>query len=256
MIRLYIIHQVKMKNKLSLISLLISFSLQVFAQDVIPRRAPLDDSISSFEDSMKNDEGDSSKFTKIPIIIDSTEGWEWRVVDNYYDLKEPNFINVVYNSEGKLVRVINILDSNQRSISPKVIVELLRLTYINDYKTNKYNFKKENQNAQNYVKQKLKLITSSRFYWSKEGVRYLQQLEFDHADDFNILLKIERLNDTSFKLIFGDVKGNSVSTWKVAYLPNGQFKSKIIVTHLPLEKIKVPIRVYEVNNGKWTMHED
>ncbi len=26
---------------------------------------------------MKNDEGDSSKFTKIPIIIDSTEGWEW-----------------------------------------------------------------------------------------------------------------------------------------------------------------------------------
>ncbi len=278
MIRLYIIHQVKMKNKLSLISLLISFSLQVFAQDVIPRRAPHDDSISSFENSMKNDEGDSSKFTKIPIIIDSTEGWEWidnekaedvfetyplrmdykkysshpqyRVVDKYYDL------NVVYNSDGKLVRVINILDSNQRSISPKVIVELLRLTYINDYKTNKYNFKKENQNAQNYVKQKLKLITSSRFYWSKEGVRYLQQLEFDHANDFDILLKIERLNDTSFKLIFGDVKGNSVSTWKVAYLPNGQFKSKIIVTHLPLEKIKVPIRVYEVNNGKWTMHED
>lgn len=273
-----------MKNKLSLISLLISFSVQVFAQDVIPRRAPQDDSISSFENSMKNDEGDSSKFTKIPIIIDSTEGWEWignekaedvfetyplrmdykkysshpqyRVVDKYYDLKEPNLINVVYNSDGKLVRVINILDSNQRSISPKVIVELFRLTYINDYKTNKYNFKKENQNAQNYVKQKLKLITSSRFYWSKEGVRYLQQLEFDHADDFDILLKIERLNDTSFKLIFGDVKGNSVSTWKVAYLPNGQFKSKIIVTHLPLEKITVRMKVYEIRNGKLTIHED
>ena len=284
MIRLYIIHQVKMKNKLSLISLLISFSLQVFAQDVIPRRAPHDDSISSFENSMKNDEGDSSKFTKIPIIIDSTEGWEWidnekaedvfetyplrmdykkysshpqyRVVDKYYDLKEPNLINVVYNSDGKLVRVINILDSNQRSISPKVIVELLRLTYINDYKTNKYNFKKENQNAQNYVKQKLKLITSSRFYWSKEGVRYLQQLEFDHANDFDILLKIERLNDTSFKLIFGDVKGNSVSTWKVAYLPNGQYKSKIIATRLPLEKLKVRMKVYEIRNGKLTIHED
>ena len=121
MIRLYIIHQVKMKNKLSLISLLISFSVQVFAQDVIPCRAPQDDSISSFENSMKNDEGDGSKFTKIPIIIDSTEGWEWiykeeseevfeayplrmdykkysshpqyRVVDKYYDLKEPNLIN-------------------------------------------------------------------------------------------------------------------------------------------------------------------
>ena len=251
---------------------------------MIPRRAPHDDSISSFENSMKNDEGDSSNFTKIPIIIDSTEGWEWidndkaedvfetyplrmdykkysshpqyRVVDKYYDLKEPNLINVVYNSDGKLVRVINIFDSDQRSISQRVTDELLRQTYINDYKTNKYNFKKENQNAQYYVKQELKLIASSRFYWSKEGVRYLQQLNLDHIHDFDILLKIERLNDTSFKLIFGDVKGNSVSTWKVAYLPNGQFKAKMIVTRLPLEKIKVPIRVYEINNGKWTIHED
>lgn len=132
----------------------------------------------------------------------------------------------------------------------------MRQTYINDYKTNKYNFKKENQKAQNYVKQELKLIMSSRFYWSKEGVGYLQQLNLDHADDFDILLKMERLNDTSFKLIFGDVKGNSVSTWKVAYLPNGQYKSKIIVTRLPLEKIKVPLRVYEFNNRKWTIHED
>ena len=132
----------------------------------------------------------------------------------------------------------------------------MRVTYINDYKTNKYNFKKENQNAQTYVKQELKLITSSRFYWSEEGVSYLQQLQSDHADDFDILLKIERLNDTSFKLIFGDIKGNSVSTWKVAYLPNGQFKSKIIPTHLPLEKIRVPISGYEIRNGKWTIHEN
>lgn len=270
-----------MNNKLFLISLLISSSVQIFGQDVVPRQAPIDN-MSSIEDSMKNYKDDNPEITKIPIIIDSTEGWEWidnekaedvfetyplrmdykkysshpqyRVVDKYYDLKEPNLINVVYNSDGKLVRVINIFDSNKRSISPRVIGELLRLTYINDYKTNKYNFKKENTNAQNYVKQKLKLITSSRFYWSKEGVGYIQQLEFDHADDFDTLLKIERLNDTSFKLIYGDVKGNSVSTWKVAYLPNGQFKSKIIVTRLLLEKIKVPIKVYKINNGKWTMH--
>ena len=102
------------------------------------------------------------------------------------------------NGKGQLVRVVDIFDSDQRSISQRVTDELLRQTYINDYKTNKYNFKKENQNAQNYVKQELKLITTSRFYWSKEGVRYLQQLNLDHADDFDILLKIERLND-SFK---------------------------------------------------------
>ena len=66
-----------MKNKLFLISLLISFSVQVFGQDVIPRRAPLDDHISSSEDSLNKDKGDNPEFTKIPIIIDSTEGWEW-----------------------------------------------------------------------------------------------------------------------------------------------------------------------------------
>ena len=272
-----------MNSRFFLIAILIYLSVQVLGQDVVPRQATIDN-MSSIEDSMKNYKDDNPEITKIPIIIDSTEGWEWidnekaedvfetyplrmdykkysshpqyRVVDKYYDLKEPNLINVVYNSDGKLVRVINIFDSNKRSISPRVIGELLRQTYINDYKTNKYNFKKENQNAQNYVKQELKLIKSSRFYWSKEGVGYLQQLEFDHADDFDILLKIERLNDTSFKLIFGDVNGNSVSTWKVAYLPNGQFKSKIIVTRLPLEKIKVRMKVYEIRNGKLTIHED
>ncbi len=262
-----------MKNKLFLISVLISFSVQVFGQDVIPRRAPIDDHISSSEDSLNKDKGDNPEFTKIPIIIDSTEGWEWIDREESEDVFEAYSLrlsynkykshpqyrvigNEVYNGKGQLVRVVNIFDSNQRPISQRVTDELLRQTYINDYKANKYNIRKENQNVQNYVKQELKLIKSSRFYWSKEGVGYLQQLNLDHADDFDILLKIERLNDTSFKLIFGDVKGNSVSTWKVAYLPNGQYKSKVIATSLPLEKIKVPLRFYEFNNGKWTIHED
>ena len=269
---LHLVYLEIMNNRLFLIAILINLSVQVFGQDVVPRQAPIDN-ISSFEDSMKNDEGDSSKFTKIPIIIDSTEGWEWIDKEESEDVFEAYPLRLsynkykshplyrvigdeIFNGKGQLVRVVDIFDSDQRSISQRVTDELLRQTYINDYKTNKYNFKKENQNAQNYVKQELKLIKSSRFYWSKEGVGYLQQLEFDHADDFDILLKIERLNDTSFKLIFGDVKGNSVSTWKVAYLPNGQFKSKIIVTRLPLEKIKVRIRVYELKNGKLTIHED
>jgi len=261
-----------MNYKLLLISLLINLSVQVFGQDVVPHQAPKDN-MSSIEDSMKNDEGDSSKFTKIPIIIDSTEGWEWIDKEESEDVFEayplrlsynkykshPQYRVIgeeVYNEKGQLVRVVDIFDYNRRPISQRVTDELLRQTYINDYKTNKYNFKKENQNAQNYVKQELKLIKSSRFYWSEEGVGYMQQLKLDHTHDFDILLKIERLNDTSFKLIFGDVKGNSVSTWKVAYLPNGQYKSKIIATRLPLEKITVRMKVYEIRNGKLTIHED
>lgn len=261
-----------MNNRFFLIAILIYLSVQVLGQDVVPRQAPIDN-MSSFEDSINNDKGDNSEFTKIPIIIDSTEGWEWIDKEESEDVFEAYPLRLsynkykshplyrvigdeIFNGKGQLVRVVDIFDSDQRSISQRVTDELLRQTYINDYKTNKYNFKKENQNAQNYVKQELKLITTSRFYWSKEGVRYLQQLNLDHADDFDILLKIERLNDTSFKLIFGDVKGNSVSTWKVAYLPNGQYKSKIIATHLPLEKIKVRMKVYEIRNGKLTIHED
>ena len=261
-----------MNNRFFLIAILIYLSVQVLGQDVVPRQAPIDN-MSSFEDSINNDKGDNSEFTKIPIIIDSTEGWEWIDKEESEDVFEAYPLRLsynkykshplyrvigdeIFNGKGQLVRVVDIFDSDQRSISQRVTDELLRQTYINDYKTNKYNFKKENQNAQNYVKQELKLITTSRFYWSKEGVGYLQQLNLDHIHDFDILLKIERLNDTSFKLIFGDVKGNSVSTWKVAYLPNGQFKAKMIVTRLPLEKIKVPIRVCEIKNGKLTIHED
>ena len=96
MIRYYIIHQVKMKNKLSLISLLISLSVQSFGQDVVPRQAPIDN-MSSFEDSMKNDEGDSSKFTKIPIIIDSTEGWEWIGKEESEDVFEAHPLRLSYN---------------------------------------------------------------------------------------------------------------------------------------------------------------
>lgn len=168
-----------MNNKLFLISLLISSSVQIFGQDVVPRQAPIDN-MSSIEDSMKNYKDDNPEITKIPIIIDSTEGWEW--IDNEkaedvfetYPLRlsynkyksHPQYRvigNEVYNGKGQLVRVINIFDSNQRPISQRVTDELLRQTYINDYKTNKYNFKKENQNAQNYIKQELKLITTSRF---------------------------------------------------------------------------------------------
>lgn len=261
-----------MNNRFFLIAILIYLSVQVLGQDVVPRQAPIDN-MSSFEDSINNDKGENSEFTKIPIIIDSTEGWEWIDKEESEDVFEAYPLRLsynkykshplyrvigdeIFNGKGQLVRVVDIFDSDQRSISQRVTDELLRQTYINDYKTNKYNFKKENQNVQNYVKQELKLITTSRFYWSKEGVRYLQQLNLDHADDFDILLKIERLNDTSFKLIFGDVKGNSVSTWKVANLPNGQYKSKIIATLLPLEKIKVRMKVYEIRNGKLTIHED
>ena len=65
-----------MNNKLFLISLLISLYVHIFGQDVVPRQAPIDN-MSSIEGSLNKGKGDNSEFTKIPIITDSTEGWEW-----------------------------------------------------------------------------------------------------------------------------------------------------------------------------------
>ena len=93
---LHLVYLEIMNNRLFLIAILINLSVQVFGQDVVPRQAPIDN-ISSFEDSMKNDEGDSSKFTKIPIIIDSTEGWEWIGKEESEDVFEAYPLRLSYN---------------------------------------------------------------------------------------------------------------------------------------------------------------
>ena len=85
-----------MNNKLFFISLLISLSVQSFGQDVVPRQAPID-KMSSFEDSMKKDKDDNPEFTKIPIIIDSAEGWEWIDKEECEDVFEAYPLRLSYN---------------------------------------------------------------------------------------------------------------------------------------------------------------
>ena len=57
-----------MNNRFFLIVILIYLSVQVLGQDVVPRQAPIDN-MSSFEDSINNDKGDNSEFTKIPAQL-------------------------------------------------------------------------------------------------------------------------------------------------------------------------------------------
>lgn len=129
-----------MNYKLLLISLLISSSVQIFGQDVVPRQAPIDN-MSSIEDSMKNYKDDDPEITKIPIIIDSTEGWEWIDKEESEDVFEAYPLRLsynkykshplyrvigdeIFNGKGQLVRVVDIFDSDQRSISQRVTDEL------------------------------------------------------------------------------------------------------------------------------------
>ena len=75
---------------------MIYLSVQVLGQDVVPRQASIDN-MSSFEDSINNDKGDNSEFTKIPIIIDSTEGWEWIDKEESEDVFEAYPLRLSYN---------------------------------------------------------------------------------------------------------------------------------------------------------------
>ena len=132
------------------------------------------------------------------------------------------------------------------SVIDEVRKELLRQTYIKDYRNNKYNFRKENIKAQNHVKRKLKLIadnvTFQNFFqtYSETASRYLKQLENDHRFDFINLLKCERLNNISFKITFGNIDGEPTKTYKVTYVGKGSYNYGITISELPLEKIEVP----------------
>ena len=112
-----------MNNRLFLIAILINLSVQVFGQDVVPRQAPIDN-MSSFEDSMKNDKGDNPEFTKIPIIIDSTEGWEW--IDKEALSKEP--VLALYADNGGLELIYRLIDQVAERDIKHLILESSKLT--------------------------------------------------------------------------------------------------------------------------------
>lgn len=265
----------------SVLLFIILFSVSSYGQDLLARQAPIDrkmkDTDSTFLQKIVNDAEETEKTNKveIPIIVDNNEGWEWlndedHVFHNdsypiklsYYTYKshpqykvlfdEIALINgrrneyAAYNNKGVLVRVGMI--TNQSSYDRVQIIEevqdeLLRQAYIKDYRNNKYNFKKENTKAQNYVKKELKLIpdyvTLKNFFqtYSETANRYLEQLKNDHSCDFINLLKCERLTNLSFKATFANESGEPSKTYKVTYVGKGTYKYSIVISELPIEQI-------------------
>ncbi len=231
------------------------FSISTLAQDLLSRQAPIDrkmreaDSIV-LEKAVK-DKDNLEKAYKIgsSIIVDDKKGWEWIYNEEYtfhedsypYEISYRKYINHpqytivgshVYNKAHTLVRV--------EEISFEMVGnELLRYVYVKDYQNNKYNFKKEDSRAQNYVKKQLGIPNNaaSSFIYSEPAMRYLVQLEKDHQHDFDNLLKCERIGNLSFKLTYGNSLGEPNNTYKVTYLSKGVYKYDISVTELPLEHI-------------------
>ena len=258
-------------------------SISTYGQDLISRQAPVDSKMKEADSSFlekniyKNDSIIISDKNTLPIIVDNKEGWEWIqneenvFHDDSYPKKiqyhtykshpqykviflDPFSINgkwnaySVYNNNGTLIRVCILTDNSLYGdiyIREEIRDELLRQAYIKDYRDNKYNFKKENTKAQNYVKKELGLIsdyvTLKNFIqtYSEIAVRYLDQLKKDHKNDFDNLIKYERINNLSFKLTFANNEGYPSKTYKVTYTSIGSFKYGITISNLPLEQINL-----------------
>lgn len=149
----------------------------------------------------------------------------------------------VYKNDGNLVRVGMKVYSHGNLLIYEVYNQLLHRAYVKDYYNNKYNFKKENIQAQNYVKKKLGLspFNGSRqntyVPYSETGYRYLDQLCKDHKNDFDNLLKIERIDNMSLKMTYGTENKEPTHTYKITYINKGSYKYSISITDLPIEKI-------------------
>lgn len=241
--------------KIIVIGILLCVSAQLRGQDLIARPAPIDKKAEIVNVISPHDGKnglDSIYIIGKTVVVDHYSGWEWlhndesQYIEEYYPLElryqrydsHPQYKivnNDVYDNSGKLVRITNIMESED--LDSRIIDALYRESYINDYQNNKYNFKKENLKAQNYVKIVLGLLSGDALVsWSDIGNNYLRQLNADHEKDFIYLLKCERMDNVSFKVTFGTWEKQSTSTWKVLFSSNGKYKWKFNVTKLPTEE--------------------
>lgn len=237
-------------------------SSHIYGQDLISRKAPIDRKlklIDSIALDKKQKESSTVSYSKQGdiIVIDKKDNWEWLQTEKYeyksdsypYKvsyLKYPSHPNLkiidggVFDSKGNLLRIDIPLSDDGKYLNDEIYKELIRYKSIIDYRNNKYNFKKENARAHNYVKIVLGLVPfpGGEFskYWSEAGGNYLDQLENDHEFDFRKLVKIERLTNLSFKILF-DVNKKQLSAYKVVYQSLGGFKCKINITTLAPEQI-------------------
>lgn len=264
-----------MRKPFSLL-LIFVFATSTYGQDLLAKKAPVDREMKSvdakFMQRIDENNDENVSVVKTPILVDNIEGWEWiqneksEYHDESYPLKmvyytykshpQYKFINysnainledyAIFKHDGNLVRigmkVYSDYMSDNRPIY-EVYDMLLYRAYVKDYNNNKYNFKRENVKAQNYVKKKLGLSPfngprqNAYVPYSETGYRFLDQLRKDHEIDFDNVLKCERIDNLSFKVTFGNESKEPSSTYKVTYVNRGSYRYSITITDLPLEEI-------------------
>lgn len=211
----------------------------------------------------------------MPIMVDKTEGWEWinsekhishndsypiklsysifanypqyKVVLDYDVLNDSPKANYkVFTNNGELVRIGMPIKHRYKLkyiVTEEITTKLQSHVYIQDYRNDKYGFSKEDVKAQNYVKKELRLSPFNvarpkvNAGYSEIGKRFIEQLKEDHKNDFNNLLKCERLNDLSFKLTFGNEELEPTQTYMITYISKGAYNYDFTISILPVEYV-------------------
>ena len=101
------------------------------------------------------------------------------------------------------------------------------------------------QAAQNLTKEWGKLNNAVNFNTTKSS-DYLSQLKKDHEDDLAFIYSIDRIDNTSFKVIILDQQGYCRHTVKIAFVNDGPYNMKAIITEMQKERLFVkPCQKYE-----------
>ena len=156
----------------------------------------------------------------------NSEHMEYRFIRNRLALEKDNDYRYdAYDKQGKLIRADNLVG---RKIPPDIEKKIKLAIYKRDFLNNKYDINKASKKTRDalraYFNKANKTIEDGSIYnyfYGSNNIKdatdilsriqksdhmaaenYLSQLRSDHWDDLKFLYKIERINNTSFKLYY------------------------------------------------------
>lgn len=138
----------------------------------------------------------------------NSEHMEYRFIRNRLALEKDNDYRYdAYDKQGKLIRADNLVG---RKIPPDIEKKIKLAIYKRDFLNNKYDINKASKKTLDalraYFNETNRKIECGSIWYSDPSDRaannYLSQLRSDHWDDLKFLYKIERINNTSFKLYY------------------------------------------------------
>lgn len=132
-----------------------------------------------------------------------SEHIEYRFIrKRFYPENDNDYRYDAYDKHGKLIRADNLVGKK----IPSDIKDNIKLAiYKRDFLNNKYNINKASKKTLDALRVFFNKANRTIFYFGpddRDANNYLSQLRSDHWDDLTFLYKIERINNTTFKLYY------------------------------------------------------